>query len=52
MASSLKNFIHSLDPRSLPRILRIQSGFYDEGEFESKTLLIVYSSENIFQLSL
>nr|XP_056712202.1 protein THEMIS [Euleptes europaea] len=31
MASSLKNFIHSLDPKSLPRILQIQSGFYDEG---------------------
>ncbi|XP_060093475.1 protein THEMIS [Heteronotia binoei] len=31
MASSLKNVIHSLDPKSLPRILQIQSGFYDEG---------------------
>uniref|UniRef100_A0A8C6VJB3 CABIT domain-containing protein n=1 Tax=Naja naja TaxID=35670 RepID=A0A8C6VJB3_NAJNA len=31
MASRLKNFIHSLDPKSLPRILQIQSGFYDEG---------------------
>ncbi|XP_062981519.1 protein THEMIS [Elgaria multicarinata webbii] len=30
MASSLKNFIHSLDLKSLPRILQIQSGFYDE----------------------
>ncbi|XP_008117178.2 protein THEMIS [Anolis carolinensis] len=30
MISSLKNFIHSLDPRSLPRILQIQCGFYDE----------------------
>ncbi|XP_077209732.1 protein THEMIS [Paroedura picta] len=31
MASTLKNFIHSLDPKALPRILQIQSGFYDEG---------------------
>ncbi|XP_061479783.1 protein THEMIS [Rhineura floridana] len=30
MASSLKDFIHSMDPNSLPRILQIQSGFYDE----------------------
>nr|XP_060609300.1 protein THEMIS [Anolis sagrei ordinatus] len=30
MISSLNNFIHSLDPRSLPRILQIQCGFYDE----------------------
>uniref|UniRef100_A0A6J0TD49 Protein THEMIS n=1 Tax=Pogona vitticeps TaxID=103695 RepID=A0A6J0TD49_9SAUR len=30
MACSLKNFIHSLDPKSLPRILQIQSGYYDE----------------------
>nr|XP_028577568.1 protein THEMIS [Podarcis muralis] len=36
MASSLKNFIHSLDPNSLPRILQIQSGFYDEGSIYEK----------------
>ncbi|KAM6462489.1 protein THEMIS [Liasis olivaceus] len=36
MASTLKNFIHSLDPKSLPRILQIQSGFYDEGSMYEK----------------
>ncbi|XP_053140029.1 protein THEMIS [Hemicordylus capensis] len=36
MSSSLKDFIHSLDPKSLPRILQIQSGFYDEGSTEEK----------------
>ncbi|XP_015671723.1 protein THEMIS [Protobothrops mucrosquamatus] len=36
MAFSLKNFIHSLDPKSLPRILQIQSGFYDEGSMYEK----------------
>ncbi|XP_070808769.1 protein THEMIS [Pituophis catenifer annectens] len=36
MASSMKNFIHSLDPKSLPRILQIQSGFYDEGSMYEK----------------
>ncbi|XP_070589589.1 protein THEMIS [Erythrolamprus reginae] len=36
MISSLKNFIHSLDPKSLPRILQIQSGFYDEGSMYEK----------------
>ncbi|XP_066478835.1 protein THEMIS, partial [Tiliqua scincoides] len=36
MASSLKNFIHSLNPKSLPRILQIQSGFYEEGSVHEK----------------
>uniref|UniRef100_A0A670Y937 Thymocyte selection associated n=1 Tax=Pseudonaja textilis TaxID=8673 RepID=A0A670Y937_PSETE len=36
MASSLKNFIRSLDPKSLPRILQIQSGFYNEGSMYEK----------------
>ncbi|XP_054827769.1 protein THEMIS [Eublepharis macularius] len=36
MASSLQNFIHSLDPQSLPRILQIQSGYYDEGSIYEK----------------
>ncbi|XP_006139489.1 protein THEMIS [Pelodiscus sinensis] len=31
MASSLTKFIHSLDPRTLPRILQIQSGIYFQG---------------------
>uniref|UniRef100_A0A8D2L5E9 CABIT domain-containing protein n=1 Tax=Varanus komodoensis TaxID=61221 RepID=A0A8D2L5E9_VARKO len=32
----LKSFIHSLDPKSLPRILQIQSGFYDEGSAQER----------------
>uniref|UniRef100_A0A8C0E2Z1 CABIT domain-containing protein n=1 Tax=Balaenoptera musculus TaxID=9771 RepID=A0A8C0E2Z1_BALMU len=31
MALSLEEFIHSLDLRTLPRVLEIQSGFYFEG---------------------
>ncbi|XP_052537264.1 protein THEMIS isoform X2 [Tympanuchus pallidicinctus] len=31
MVSTLEKFIHSLDPRALPRVLQIQSGFYFEG---------------------
>uniref|UniRef100_A0A8C3B9P9 Thymocyte selection associated n=1 Tax=Cairina moschata TaxID=8855 RepID=A0A8C3B9P9_CAIMO len=31
MASTLENFIHSLDPRALPRVLQIQSGIYFQG---------------------
>ncbi|XP_053448662.1 protein THEMIS [Nycticebus coucang] len=31
MASSLEEFIHSLDLRTLPRVLEIQSGIYFEG---------------------
>ncbi|XP_066850408.1 protein THEMIS isoform X2 [Anser cygnoides] len=31
MASTLEKFIHSLDPRSLPRVLQIQSGIYFQG---------------------
>uniref|UniRef100_A0A669P5J9 Thymocyte selection associated n=1 Tax=Phasianus colchicus TaxID=9054 RepID=A0A669P5J9_PHACC len=31
MASTLEKFIHSLDPRTLPRVLQIQSGIYFEG---------------------
>ena len=32
MASTLEKFIHSLDPRALPRVLQIQSGIYFQGE--------------------
>ncbi|XP_035179101.1 protein THEMIS isoform X3 [Oxyura jamaicensis] len=31
MASTLEKFIHSLDPRTLPRVLQIQSGIYFQG---------------------
>ncbi|XP_030051074.1 protein THEMIS [Microcaecilia unicolor] len=31
MATSLETFIHSLDPKSLPRVLQIQSGIYYQG---------------------
>uniref|UniRef100_A0A8B9NY67 Thymocyte selection associated n=1 Tax=Apteryx owenii TaxID=8824 RepID=A0A8B9NY67_APTOW len=31
MASTLEKFIHSLDPRALPRVLQIQSGIYFQG---------------------
>uniref|UniRef100_A0A8D0GUQ3 CABIT domain-containing protein n=1 Tax=Sphenodon punctatus TaxID=8508 RepID=A0A8D0GUQ3_SPHPU len=31
MASTLEKFIHSLDPKSLPRVLQIQSGIYFQG---------------------
>ncbi|XP_071597082.1 protein THEMIS isoform X3 [Heliangelus exortis] len=31
MASTLEKFIHSLDPRTLPRVLEIQSGIYSQG---------------------
>ncbi|NXN98974.1 THMS1 protein, partial [Rhinopomastus cyanomelas] len=31
MASTLEKFIHCLDPRSLPRVLQIQSGIYCQG---------------------
>ncbi|KAF1505448.1 Protein THEMIS, partial [Eudyptula minor novaehollandiae] len=31
MASTLEKFIHSLDPRALPRVLQIQSGIYCQG---------------------
>uniref|UniRef100_A0A8C0H5J6 CABIT domain-containing protein n=1 Tax=Chelonoidis abingdonii TaxID=106734 RepID=A0A8C0H5J6_CHEAB len=31
MASNLTKFIHSLDPRTLPRVLQIQSGIYFQG---------------------
>uniref|UniRef100_A0A8C8RK31 Thymocyte selection associated n=1 Tax=Pelusios castaneus TaxID=367368 RepID=A0A8C8RK31_9SAUR len=31
MASTLTKFIHSLDPRTLPRVLQIQSGIYFQG---------------------
>nr|XP_033793517.1 protein THEMIS [Geotrypetes seraphini] len=31
MATSLETFIHSLDPKSLPRALQIQSGIYYQG---------------------
>ncbi|XP_053919244.1 protein THEMIS isoform X4 [Cuculus canorus] len=31
MASTLEKFIHSLDPRALPRVLEIQSGIYFQG---------------------
>ncbi|XP_025067145.1 protein THEMIS [Alligator sinensis] len=31
MACTLEKFIHSLDPRSLPRVLQIQSGIYFQG---------------------
>uniref|UniRef100_A0A8D0DMH6 Thymocyte selection associated n=1 Tax=Salvator merianae TaxID=96440 RepID=A0A8D0DMH6_SALMN len=36
MTSSLQDLIHSLDPKSLPRILQIQSGFYNEGSIYEK----------------
>lgn len=32
MTSTLEKFIHSLDPRALPRVLQIQSGIYFQGE--------------------
>lgn len=32
MALSLEEFIHSLDLRTLPRVLEVQSGFYFEGK--------------------
>ncbi|XP_073893118.1 protein THEMIS isoform X8 [Macaca fascicularis] len=31
MALSLEEFVHSLDPRTLPRVLEIQAGIYFEG---------------------
>nr|XP_038033429.1 protein THEMIS isoform X4 [Anas platyrhynchos] len=31
MACTLEKFIHSLDPRALPRVLQIQSGIYFQG---------------------
>ncbi|KAM9016793.1 protein THEMIS [Ara ararauna] len=31
MTSTLEKFIHSVDPRTLPRVLQIQSGIYFEG---------------------
>ncbi|XP_038598081.1 protein THEMIS [Tachyglossus aculeatus] len=31
MASTLQQFFHSLDPRTLPRVLQIQSGIYFQG---------------------
>ncbi|XP_029450400.1 protein THEMIS [Rhinatrema bivittatum] len=31
MASNLETFIHSLDPKTLPRVLQIQSGIYYQG---------------------
>lgn len=32
MALSLEEFVHSLDLRTLPRVLEIQSGIYFEGK--------------------
>ncbi|XP_072878552.1 protein THEMIS isoform X2 [Chlorocebus sabaeus] len=34
MALSLEEFVHSLDPRTLPRVLEIQAGIYFEGLFK------------------
>uniref|UniRef100_A0A493THP5 Thymocyte selection associated n=1 Tax=Anas platyrhynchos platyrhynchos TaxID=8840 RepID=A0A493THP5_ANAPP len=34
MACTLEKFIHSLDPRALPRVLQIQSGIYFQGLYK------------------
>lgn len=39
MALSLEEFVYSLDLRTLPRVLEIQSGIYFEGKYFSNSLI-------------